>query len=122
MSGYRNKLLIKLSQRNVQHYNNSNSATMVSELNANFQKENYTYITDASSLCVPDDPIDLSIDFRDISPTLLPLSESESLTVITSSITQDYVQTSESVDNNLHKCIELFGRINCVQISAKALL
>lgn len=117
MSGYRNKLLIKLSQNNVQHYNNSNSATMVSQLNSDMQKLNET-VMNPPSLCVPyEDHMDTStIDCRVISP-LIPLSEynctslyeeigertyTELLDVVTSSMSQDKcLQASASDHNNL---------------------
>ncbi|KAL3279600.1 hypothetical protein HHI36_017106 [Cryptolaemus montrouzieri] len=71
-------MLIKLEQNNVQIYNNSKSATMVSGSCNNFQKESGSSTTDPTSFCVAyDDGMNLNIDFRDLIPTLIPLSESE---------------------------------------------
>lgn len=119
MSGYRNKLLIKLSQNNVQHYNNSNCPTMTSNLNSDMQKVDDTIIPSRGpGLCVPyeDHIIDTSIDCRNISP-LIPLSESEYnctslcdeisqgnytelLDVVTSSMSRDDFLEASSGTNN----------------------
>lgn len=140
MSGYRNKLLIKLSQNNVQHYNNSNCATMVSQLllNCDLQKETETN-TDRPSLCVPyDDRIVSCIDSRVIGP-LIPISESEycpsfceeigegnytellTVDVVAPSISQ-CLQVPESVPNNLDNHPELPVSHDFVTVTTKAII
>ncbi|KAL3277005.1 hypothetical protein HHI36_012367 [Cryptolaemus montrouzieri] len=130
---YRSKLLIKLAQNNVQHFNNSNSATMVSDSCNNFQKESDSFTLDPTSFCVAyDDGMDLTID-----PTLVPLSESwyssfceeigrgqytELLNITTSSVMEQCSQISESVSDNTNNNIESQVSHDCVQITTKDML
>ncbi|KAL3268697.1 hypothetical protein HHI36_007800 [Cryptolaemus montrouzieri] len=84
---------------------------MVSDLCNNFQKENDSSTTDPTSFCVAyDDGMYLNMDFRDISPTLIPL------------ITEECSQISESVFDNLTNNIESQVSHNCVQITTKDML
>ncbi|PZC75423.1 hypothetical protein B5X24_HaOG206092 [Helicoverpa armigera] len=85
MSGYRNRLLVKLSQSNKQHHNNSSCTTMASELNSVLnEKENITGINkerpgiNTSYDCgsIEYDCSTYAFDSRNISP-LIPLSESQ---------------------------------------------
>ncbi|KAL3271940.1 hypothetical protein HHI36_022410 [Cryptolaemus montrouzieri] len=76
---------------------------MVSDLCNNFQNESDSSTTDPTSFCAAyDDGMDLKIDFRDISLTLIPLSESE----YPSFFTEKYSQISESVFDNSNNNIE----------------
>lgn len=82
--GYRNKLLVKLSQNNVQHYNSSSSTTMASELNHILtEKENITGSnTERPSMNTSyeynsvDKCSSYVFDSRNISP-LIPLTEAQ---------------------------------------------
>ncbi|CAH1643909.1 unnamed protein product [Spodoptera littoralis] len=72
MSGYRNRLLVKLSQSNKQHHNNSSCTTMASELNSVFDDKENIDCSDNMEL----DCSSFVFEARNISP-LIPLSESQ---------------------------------------------